>query len=73
MIGKIIKYMRKNKGYTQKELAEIIGVAQTTLSGYETGYSSPVFDIIKDISENCDYEIIFVNKTTRKQITINKN
>ena len=47
MIGKILKTMRKNKKLNQKQLGSIIGVAQTTLSGYETGYSNPDFALIK--------------------------
>ena len=44
MIGKILKYVRQKEKLTQKELAEKIGVAQTTLSGYETKYSASVLE-----------------------------
>ena len=32
MIGKILKYIRKEKNLTQKELAKNINIAQTTLN-----------------------------------------
>ena len=50
MIGKMLKIMRKEKGFTQKQLAKIINIAQTTLSGYETKYSNPTFEIIEKIA-----------------------
>ena len=69
MIGKILKYIRKEKKLTQKELAKNINIAQTTLSGYETKYSNPTFEVIEKIVNSCDYEIIFRNKQTKEEIT----
>ena len=69
MIGKILKYIRKENNLTQKELAKKIDVAQTTLSGYETKYSNPTFEAIEKISNICDFEIIFRNKYTKEEIT----
>lgn len=69
MIGKILKYIRKQKGLNQKQLAKLLNIAQTTLSGYETKYSNPTFEIIEAIANNCDYEIIFKNKNTKEEIT----
>ncbi len=67
MIGKMLKIMRKEKGFTQEQLAKIINIAQTTLSGYETKYSNPTFEIIEKIANNCDYEIIFRSKKTKTE------
>ena len=66
MIGKILKYIRKENKLTQKQLAKNIDIAQTTLSGYETKYSNPTFEIIEKIANYCNYEIIFRNKETKK-------
>ena len=41
MIGERLKKLRKNKGITQIELAEILGVQKSTVSLYETGKSDP--------------------------------
>lgn len=62
MIGEIIKKMRKESGYSQKELAKKLNIAQTTLSGYETNYSNPIFSTILDIANACGYEIKFIKK-----------
>jgi len=37
MIGQRISFFRKKKGFTQKELADMIGIKQTLVSDYETG------------------------------------
>lgn len=71
MIGKILKYIRKEKGLTQKQLADILNIAQTTLSGYETRYSNPTFEEIEKIANTCNYEIIFRNKDNKEEITSN--
>ena len=69
MIGKLLKIIRTDKGLKQSELAEKLNIAQTTLSGYETNYSNPRFEIIEEFANNCDYEIIFRNKKTKEEIT----
>lgn len=40
-IGEKIKYYRKQKGMTQQELAASVGVANTTITGYEKGNREP--------------------------------
>lgn len=67
MIEKMIKLMRKTKGLSQYQLAKILNIAQTTLSGYETKYSNPTFEVIENIAKNCDFEIVFRNKKTKEE------
>lgn len=69
MINKILKYMRIQKKLNQTQLAKLLNIAQTTLSGYETKYSNPTYEIIEKIANICDYEIIFRNKRTKEEIT----
>lgn len=38
-MGQFMQEMRKKKGLTQKELAELIGVSDKTISKWETGVS----------------------------------
>ena len=70
MVGKMLKVLRSNKDYNQTELADLLNIAQTTLSGYETNYSNPKFELINRIAELCGYEIIFRNKSTKKEIGV---
>lgn len=50
-IGKFIQEIRKEKGLTQKELAELIGVSDKTISKWETGNSSPDTSMLMSLSE----------------------
>lgn len=71
MIGKMLRYMRVSKGINQTELSKELNIAQTTLSGYETHYSNPDFDMIERIAEICDFEIIFRKKKTHEEFKVN--
>ncbi|HFI0463784.1 TPA: LexA family protein [Streptococcus suis] len=41
-----LKFLRKERGLTQKELGEKIGVKHNTVSGYENGVNEPEQDIL---------------------------
>lgn len=69
MIGKMLKKLRSDKGYNQTELADLLNIAQTTLSGYETNYSNPNFETIESIAELCGYEIVFRKTETNEEFT----
>jgi transcriptional regulator with XRE-family HTH domain len=45
-----LKELRKTKGYTQKELAEIIGVDTSSISKYEKGVAEPSFEVVKKLA-----------------------
>ena len=62
MVSKFIKTMRKMAGLSQLELAKKCNIANTTISGYETGYREPDFKTLVNIAKNCGFEIKFVNK-----------
>lgn len=70
MIGKMIRYMRKTKGLRQIDLAKKLNIAQTTMSGYETHYSDPDFEILEKIANLCDFEIIFRNKKSKEEFYV---
>ncbi len=69
MIGTILKTMRKKASYTQSDLAKKCNIANTTLSGYESNYREPTFEIIEKIANECGYEITFTNKKTKDLLT----
>ncbi len=48
-----IKEAREKCGYSQKKLAEMIGVAPNTLHGYESGKHDPKPDLLIKIAEAC--------------------
>lgn len=71
MVGKIIKTMRKMANYSQTELARKCNIAVSTLSGYETGYREPTFEILNTIAIECGFEIQF--KSAEKGILTPNN
>lgn len=55
-----IKEARERAGYSQKELAEIIGVAQNTLHGYESGKHDPKSELLSLIADACNVTVDFL-------------
>ena len=50
MFNKRLKELRKLKGYTQKELATLIGYDQSMVARWEKGESEPTASAIKNIA-----------------------
>ena len=48
--GERLKEFRESCGYTQEELAEMVGVAKTTITGYEKGNRKPDVPKIKKLA-----------------------
>ena len=42
--------MRKQRGFTQEALAELIGITETQVYRYESGASQPTLDVIKKLA-----------------------
>lgn len=57
-MGKKIKAIRKKRGLTQKQLAELLGVKQQNISDWERGERSPSVKNLKKLSEilNCQID-----------------
>ena len=70
MIGKMLKKMRMEKGLNQVQLANLLSVDQTTLSGWERGYREPTFSSIQKIADICDFKIYFQSNRTNEKIEI---
>ena len=56
-IGQFIQCTRKEKGFTQKELAEKIGVSDKTVSKWETGNGLPDIASLSVLCESLDISI----------------
>ncbi len=70
MIGKALKYMRKNQNLKQDNLAKSLNISQQNLSRYENEQRIVSFDTIEKIANVCGYEIYFINKKTKEKFTI---
>lgn len=53
-ISQRIKEYRNNKHYTQKELAKLLSVKPTTVSGWELGRNTPSIDMLKKLADIFD-------------------
>ncbi len=45
-----LKHARKNKGYTQRDIAKILNVKPTTVSAWEVGRNEPSISMLKNIA-----------------------
>ena len=63
---------RKEKGYTQKGLAEVIGVSRTAISAWELGRNEPPLKIIiklKQVLDIDDDSFFLLDNDTKRQQT----
>ena len=60
--------LRKNKGLTQKEVAEYLGISRQAYANYETGNREPDVNTLKKLSElfNVSIDVIFENQQNVK-------
>lgn len=57
LLGKRIKELRKEAGFTQEKLAELIDIETTSLSGIESGRHFPSLPTIEKIADKLDVEL----------------
>ena len=55
----ILKNVRLRAGLSQRQLAEKLGVNDTTISAYERGRTKPTIDTIFEILEICQCKVYF--------------
>lgn len=48
--GAVLRDLRKQKGYTQKRLSEVLNVSETTISKYESNTAVPPFETVRAIA-----------------------
>lgn len=53
----LLKEARKNKGYSQRKLAETLGVSQNAVCGWESGKRQPRLDMVKQIAKALNIEL----------------
>lgn len=57
MLNENIKNLRKNKGFTQEELANRLNVVRQTVSKWEKGHSVPDAEMLKKIAETLETDV----------------
>ena len=56
-IGKFIAQCRKEKGYTQAQLAELLGVSNKSISRWENGNTMPDISLYEPLCKALDIEV----------------
>lgn len=71
-IGGFLKELRKEKGLTQEQLAEIIGVSGRTVSRWETGANMPDLSILIELADYYNVEMKEILDGERKSEIMEK-
>lgn len=50
-LHEVLRHYRKQRGLTQQEVADMMGIAKSTYSGYETGRRQPGVDEVKALAK----------------------
>ncbi len=58
--GERLKKIRKNKGFTQEELAEKVGISRSNIANYENNKNMPSVDILVKLSNALDVFIDYI-------------
>lgn len=66
-MGCLLRTLRKEKGMTQEQMAEIFGVTNRTVSRWENGKNMPDVSILVEISKYFDVSILELIEGERKQ------
>ncbi|MDE6606067.1 MAG: helix-turn-helix domain-containing protein [Clostridia bacterium] len=56
-LGKALKFQRKINNYSQKQLANILGIKQTTLSNWEIGRNEPPIEYLIALADLYDISL----------------
>ena len=72
VIGGFLKELRKEKGITQEQFAEIIGVSSRSLSRWETGSNMPDLDVLILIADYYEVELREILDGERKSEKMNQ-
>ena len=71
-IGSFLKELRKEKGITQEQFAEVLGVSGRTVSRWETGSNMPDISLLVNIAEYFDVSIPEIINGERKSENMNE-
>ena len=72
MVGSFLKELRKEKGITQEQFAEIMEVSARTVSRWETGSNMPDIEVLILIADYYEVEIREILDGERKSEQIDK-
>lgn len=71
VIGETIEHMRLEKGWTQEELAEMVGSSQSAIHRIEKGGQNITLPMVKRLSEAFGNQILSINDSVSQSFRIN--
>ncbi len=71
-IGSFLKQLRKEKGITQEEFAEKLGVSNRTVSRWETGSNMPDISLLVEIADFYDVDVREIIEGEKKSEMMNE-
>lgn len=69
--GNKLRLLRKEKGLTQKQLADKLGLAFSTISMYERGDREPDFEILESIADFFNVSMDYLHGKSSSNTTTN--
>lgn len=72
-IGTFLKELRKQKGLTQEQFAEIVNVSNRTVSRWENGYNLPDLDVLIELADYYEVDLREILDGERKGDKMNKD
>lgn len=70
-IGCVIKSLREEKGYSQKELAKALNITSGCLSKYETGKNLIPIDIVVRVADVLDVSVDYITGRIHSKVDYN--
>jgi len=64
MLGQRLKELRKEKGITQIQLAEMLGVSKGTVAMWEVDKRKPTFEMLERLSDIFDKQVGYIMGTS---------
>ena len=64
-----LESLRKDRKLTQKQIADMLGIARTTYSGYENGTREPDHEILQKIADFFEVSIDYLLGRTNNPLT----
>ena len=72
MFGKRLRKLRKEKGYTQQDVADYLGVNRATIAGYETKGIQPGHDTLVKLANYFDVSVDYLLGNTDEKSNADK-
>jgi len=70
--GNKIRKMRKARGFTQEQLAELIGIDNKHLSRIEIGKHMPTYSVLKRLAKALEFDIYGIDELNVEEKTPDK-